>query len=146
MQRDGILHGIEHDHQVWNDDPSVVDGLLRDDAVLHVLLHRLLVGKQAVRVRDGPSDPPVEHVRAARELRGVDDAALLSRPGADEDDRAPGASDARDDFCCAPQVRGGHVEGDDVDPVPHAKDVARVAGVPERRRVSQVGASGHQEF
>lgn len=96
-------------------------------------------------VGDAAGGPAFEEMAAAGPFGGVDDAAVLTFAGADEEDEAAAFGDAGDDAAGAAEVGGGDVEGDDVDAGADAEDVAAVERVPEGGRVAQVGLGGEEE-
>ena len=56
-----------------------------------------------------------------------------------------------DDFACSAQVRGRHVEGDDVDGIfafaaADAEDVLGIRGMPEGGRVAYMCLAGQQQL
>lgn len=81
---------------------------------------------------------------SARQLAGLDDAAVLALASADEEDDAAAFGDGADDLAGAAEVGSGDVEGDDVDPRADAEDVAAVGRVPEGGAVAQVGLRGEE--
>lgn len=97
-------------------------------------------------VGDRPRRPALEQVAPAGQPRGVDDAPVLPLPRADEEDHAGALGDAADDAACAAEMRGGDVEGDDVDAGADAEDVAGVGRVPEGGGVAEVGLGGEEEL
>lgn len=75
-------------------------------------------------VGDAPRGPPLEQMTPPRHLRGFDHASMLALPRAHKEDEAAALGDAGDDAAGAAEVRGGDVEGDDMDAGADAKDVA----------------------
>lgn len=82
--------------------------------------------------------PAVEDVVAPGQLGRVDRDLLRAVAGADEEDDAAPPGDLLDHLGRPQEVGVRRVQGDDVDAVPHAEDVAAVGRVPERRRVAEV--------
>ncbi len=74
----------------------------------------------------------------------VDDRSVLSLARTHEQDDSAAFGDAGDDAAGAAQVRGRDVEGDDVDALADAEDVATVRRVPERGGVAEVGLGGQE--
>lgn len=83
-------------------------------------------------------DPAVEDVVATRQLGRVDCNFLHAVAGADEEDDAASPCDFLDDLGRTQEVGVRHIQGDDVDAVSYAEDVAAVRRVPERRRMAEM--------
>jgi hypothetical protein len=98
--------------------------MLVDD--LHLTPAEDLVG-----VRDAAGDPAVEEMASVCESGCVHHGAVLASARAGEEHQAAAFTDGSDDLTGAAEVGGGHVEGDDVDALADAEDVALVGGVPE---------------
>ena len=81
-------------------------------------------------VRDAAGRPALEEMVAFRSLGGFDHASILSGSGPHEENQPPAFSDAGDDAACPSQVCCGHIQRDDMDTLPDAEYVLRVARVP----------------
>jgi hypothetical protein len=124
--------------------------LLEPLQVLVPLAHHLQtpITQDLVPVRDRPRRPPgVQMTRApARQLGRQHSGIALAPPVAHKQDQAAGKGNALDDLGRAAQVRRRGLEIKDMDALPHAGEVARVARVPARRVVAHVRLRGQQQL
>ncbi len=83
---------------------------------------------------------------AAGHLRCFDDASVMSGTGADEENETAALANSGHDFCSASQVGGSYVEGDYVDALSNAEDIAGVCRVPKGGGVAKVGLRGEEKL
>lgn len=148
VQQGVVLDGVEADDEVGDQRPPrgemarvALEGLVV--LVEHLYLH---AAEDDVGVGDGPGRPFREQVTCAREPGGLGHELCLAGPRAHEQDQAAPVGDLFDDARGPAQMRGRLLEGDDVDALPDAVDVARVGRVPERGVVAHVCLGGHEEL
>ncbi len=148
MQESVILERVETDDEIGDKRPSFVEmpGKAFERLVVlveHMDLHAV---EDDVAVGDGSRNPFREQVTCAREPCCLRDELGLARPRADEQDQAASVGDLLDNTRGAAQMGGRLLEGDDVDALADAVDVAAVGWVPERGVVAHVRLGRHEEL
>lgn len=148
VQQHVVLEGIQTHDQIGHEGPAVVKVAIEALDRLVVLIHHLdgHAGKDKVGVRDAAGRPLSEEIAGTRHFRGLGDDLGLARPRADEQDQAPAVGDLLDYAGSSPQVSGGLLEGDDVDALAYAVDVARIGWVPQRGVVAHVSLGGEKQL
>lgn len=143
-----ILEGVEADDEVGDQRPPFVEMARKALEGLVVLVEHLYLhaAEDDVAVGNGTGRPLREQVTCAREPGGLGHKLCLAGPRAHEQDQAAPVGDLFDDARGPAQMCGCLLEGDDVDALPDAVDVARVGRVPERGVVAHVYLRGHEEF
>ena len=82
-------------------------------------------------VRDAAGHPALKEMISARQLGGAHHTFVKASARANEEDEPAAFGHASDDAARAAEMRGCHVQRDDVNALPDAEDVARVHWVPE---------------
>lgn len=149
MEEGPVFEGVQADDEVGFESGAVEELVLEavDLGIELVDYAHLAAAEDLLGVCDGAGDPAFEEMAGGGgELGGADDAAVEAGAGADEEDEAAAFCDAGDDFGGAAEVLSGGVEGNDVNTVADAEDVAGVCGVPKGGGVAHVGLGGHEEL
>lgn len=132
MQQYVILERVQAHDQIGAGDWPVIKLLLEArDLLIQLVDHfRPAATQDLLAVGDASGNPTLEQMIAFGELSSAGDGSVLSITSSHKQDHATSPRHLLDNLGRAAQMGGGNLEGDDVDALSDAVDVACVCGVP----------------